>query len=313
MRIYARLLPLAAALLLVGCVDFADFGDSEAFKEDFHSTYPLTSGGAVSVETFNGSIELIGWEQNSVEVNATKYSSTRSGLDSIKIDVTQSPGSVRVRASHPTDLHWHMGTRFTIRVPRKSLLDLIATSNGHVRVEDVEGNAHLRTSNGAIRISRLKGDVEARTSNGSIEADYMEGNVNLHTSNGGIRAEATHGSFEATTSNGSINARLKDPATNWPVKVGSSNGHVELTLDAKELPEVRASTSNSSIVLRLPAFANARVRAYTSHASVTSEFDDLRNDDRHERRHSELNGTIGRGGPLLDLSSNNGSIKILKL
>lgn len=311
MRTYGRLLPFAAALLLVGCVDFVDFGDSDAFKEDFHSTHPLNAGGAVSVETFNGSIELIGWEQNSVEVNGTKYASTRSALDSIKIDINSSPGSVRVRAVRPEDRHWHMGTRFTIRVPHKTLLDLISTSNGHVRVEDVEGHARLRTSNGGIRISRVKGEVEARTSNGTIDAEYLDGNANLHTSNGAIRAEAMHGSFEAVTSNGSITARLNDPAVTWPVRVESSNGHVELTLDARELPEVRASTSNSSIVLRLPASAGVRVRATTSHSSVSSEFDELRSEDS---RHSHsLNGTIGRGGPLMDLSSSNGSIKILKL
>jgi hypothetical protein len=41
-------------LLLTGCVEFGDFGDSEAYKEDFHHTYPLSPGGSVSVETFNG-------------------------------------------------------------------------------------------------------------------------------------------------------------------------------------------------------------------------------------------------------------------
>ena len=41
MRTYLRLLPLAPVLLLTGCVEFGDFGDSEAYKEDFHHTYPL--------------------------------------------------------------------------------------------------------------------------------------------------------------------------------------------------------------------------------------------------------------------------------
>jgi hypothetical protein len=96
------------------------------------------------------------------------------------------------------------------------------------------------------------------------------------------------------------------------VRAESSNGHIDLTLDAKLLPEVRASTSNSSILLRLPASANARVRAGTSHASITSDFDGLQS-DAYRRRHSELHGTIGGGGPLIDLTSSNGSIKILKL
>jgi DUF4097 and DUF4098 domain-containing protein YvlB len=313
MRTFAGLLPVvAASLILPGCFYIGDFVDSEAYREDFHPTHPLEAGGAVSVETFNGSIELRGWEQNSVEINGTKSASSKGLLDALKIEVNATPGSVRIRAVRPPDFYRNMGVRFAIRVPRKALLDLISSSNGRIQIEDVEGRARLRTSNGGIRVSRLKGEVEARTSNGAIEAQDVDGNVNLHTSNGAIRAETTHGSFEGTTSNGSITARLNDPAANWPVRAESSNGHIDLTLDAKQLPEVRASTSNSGILLRLPASASARVRAATSHAAVTSDFDGLQNDGSR-RRHSEAHGTIGNGGPLIDLQSSNGSIKIMKL
>jgi DUF4097 and DUF4098 domain-containing protein YvlB len=306
-----RTLPLGAALMLVGCVGFGDFGPSDAYKEDFHSIHPLSPGGTVSIEAFNGLIEVMGWEQNSVEVNGTKYASSQSVLDSLKIDVTSTPGSVHIRSVRPMDAHWHMGVRFSIRVPHKTQLDRITTSNGQIRIEDVDGSVRVQTSNGAIRLSRVKGAVEARTSNGTIEAQDIDGNANMHTSNGSIRAELAHGSFEGHTSNGSINARLSDPSPTWPVRAESSNGHIDLRVDAKQMPEIRASTSNSSIVLRLPGSANARVRANTSHSSVTSEFDGL-HDDGGGRRHSELHGTIGSGGPLIELSSSNGSIKILK-
>jgi DUF4097 and DUF4098 domain-containing protein YvlB len=313
MRTLSRMLPLVpASLLLNGCLYIGDFADSDAYREDFHSMHALDSGGTVTIETFNGSIDLRGWEQNSVEVNGTKSASAKSALDAIKIEVDSTPGSVRIRAVRPPDFYRNMGVRFSIRVPRKARLELISSSNGKIQVEDVEGNARLHTSNGGVRISRIKGEVEARTSNGSIEAEDVDGNVNLHTSNGAIRAETSHGTFEGTTKNGSITARLNDPSTTWPVRAESSNGHIDLTLEAQQLPEVRAMTSNSSILLRLPASASARVRAVTSHSSVTSDFGGLETgNDR--RRHSDLRGTIGSGGPLIDLSSTNGSIKILKL
>jgi DUF4097 and DUF4098 domain-containing protein YvlB len=313
MRTLARLLPLvAASLLLGGCLYVGDFDGFDTYHEDFHSTHPLEAGGAVSIETFNGSIELRGWEQNSVEVNGTKSASSKGALDALKIEVDATPGSLRIRAVRPPDFYRNMGVRFSIRVPHKALLDLISTSNGRIQVEDVEGRARLHTSNGGVRVTRVKGEVEARTSNGTIEAQDVDGNVNLHTSNGAIRAETMHGSFEGTTSNGSITARLNDPAATWPVRAETSNGHIDLTLDAKQLPEVRASTRNSSILLRLPAAASARVRAATSHSSITSDFDGLRSDS-DRRRNSELHGTIGSGGPLIELDSSNGSIKILKL
>jgi DUF4097 and DUF4098 domain-containing protein YvlB len=311
MRTYVRLLPLAPVFLLAGCVDFADFGDSEAFKEDFHHTYPLQAGGTVSVETFNGAIEVTGWEQDSVEVNGTKYASTKWALDAIKIDASTSPGSVHIRASRGSDFHRNGGARFTLRVPRRVTLDSITTSNGHLRIEDLDGTARLRTSNGGIRLSRVKGETEARTSNGTIEADYMEGDTRLHTSNGAIRAEVDRGLLEAITSNGSITARLRDPSSTWPIRAETSNGHIDLRIDSKQVPEVRASTNNSSIVVRLPGGANADVRAHTTHASVVSDFDEVRIENEHGR--GEMSGRIGSGGRLIELSSSNGSIKILRL
>jgi DUF4097 and DUF4098 domain-containing protein YvlB len=313
MQRIARMLPLVTApLLLAGCIYVNAFDSYNAYHEDFHSVHPLTSGGTVSVESFNGSIELQGWEQNSVEVAGTKSASSQSALDAIKIDIDAAPGSVRIRAVRPPDFYRNMGVRFSIRVPRKALLDLVSSSNGRIRLEDVEGSARLHTSNGSIRVGRFKGELEARTSNGTIDALDVDGNANLHTSNGSIRAEIAHGSFEGETSNGSITARLNDPAATEPIRAESSNGHIELTVDGKQLPELRASTSNSSILLRLPDAANARVRAYTSHSSVTSDFDGLQTDSGR-RRHSELHGTIGNGGPLIELSSSNGSIRISKI
>jgi len=315
MRMLARFglsVVMAASLLLSGCIYVGDWGETNAYREDFHSTHPLNAGGTVSVEGFNGAIEITGWEQNSVEVNGTKYSSTKGGLDAIKVDVSATPGSVRIRCSKASDLTWHnMGVRISLRVPHKVLLDPVSTSNGKIQVEDVEGTARLHTSNGAIRLGRIKGDIEARTSNGTIEAMDMDGDVRFHTSNGSIRAEATHGPMEATTSNGGINVRMRDSAGTRPMRLESSNGHIEATIEGGAVPEVRATTSNSSILLRLPASANAQVRASTSHSSITTDFDELSVDRR--KRHSEVEGTLGRGGPMLDLRSSNGAIKILKL
>jgi hypothetical protein len=313
MRTCARWLPLLAAMFtLAGCIYVGDWGDSGAYRADFHSTYPLNPGGRVMVESFNGSIDLIGWDQNSVEINGTKHASSRGALDDLKIDVRAAPDSVRIRAVRGSDTFSQGGVRFSIRVPRKALLELIASTNGKIDVEDVEGGARLRTSNGAIRIVRCKGEVEAETRNGAIDAEDVSGNANFHTTNGAVRADTKGGSLEASTSNSSITARVTDPPVNSPIQLSSTNGHIELTVEARQVPEIRASTRNSSILLRIPATANARVRASTSsHSPITSEFDDLGGD--RGRHHSDLEGNIGHGGPLVDLKTTNGPIRILKL
>src|SRR5271156_3332512 len=131
---------MCAFLTMTGCIITSDWGDSDRYKEDFHKTYPLRSGGTVSVESFNGSVEVIGWDQDSVEVDATKYASTRRNLDDLKIDINATNDAVRIRTERPSWTHGGMGVRYTIRVPNKAVLDRIQSSNGALKIEDVENS-----------------------------------------------------------------------------------------------------------------------------------------------------------------------------
>src|ERR1051326_6452813 len=277
------LTPLLAAglLVLTGCEDWGDWGPSDRYKEDFHHSYAMKPGGTLSMENFNGPVEIMSWEQDTVEINGTKHASQRSYLDEMKIDVSATPGAVRIRTLRPSLSHCNCGARYSIRVPRRVMLDEIVSSNGGIRIDRIEGNARVRTSNGSID------------------------------------AEATHGSFEAETSNGRIEVTLVEPGADWPMRLTTSNGHIELTMKGNKLPDVRASTSNSSVVVHLPASVNARVRAATSHHNnITTDFNELLRSDEEDdrrRRRSEVEGRLGSGGPLIDLSTSNGPIKILKL
>ena len=188
------------------------------------------------------------------------------------------------------------------------MLDRIVSSNGGIRVEDVEGPVNLHSSNGTIRVWRLKGPLDAQTTNGGIEATNQNGNANLRTSNGSIRVEINKGGLQASTSNGSITARVMQSDPNEPVRLESSNGHIELTMDA--VRDVHASTSNSSIVVHLPDAVNARVRARTSNSSIQTDFEVQ---TRGVIAKHSLEGTLGSGGPLIDLNTSNGSIKLLKM
>jgi hypothetical protein len=289
--------------------------DMKNFKEEFRATYPLTPNGALEVEGFNGSIELLGWDRSEVEVVATKYASTEAILKTLKIEVVNTPNSVAIRVPRPPKEEggwWAKGgggVSFVIRTPRKVQLNRLASSNGGIRVESVEGNARLTTSNGGIRLTALRGNLDITTSNGAIELRDVHGNMMVRTSNGGIRAELVDGAFEATTSNGAIRARLGKVPAGTPIRATSSNGTIDLTLDQFGGNEVRASTSNSSIILNLPGSASAQLRAATSNGNVETDFEVSVRGTLSKNR---LEGKIGQGGPLIDLSSSNGSIRILR-
>src|SRR5260370_17787266 len=153
----------AAVLALAGCDQCCDWGPSDRFKADFHYSYTLNPGGTLSVDNFNGAVEISGWDQNTVEVNGTKYASSKEYLNDVKIDVSDSPGVIRIRTIRPSMSSGNYGARYVVRVPKRVMLDEITSSNGGIQVDGIDGTPRLRTSNGTIRIQRLTGDLNPPT------------------------------------------------------------------------------------------------------------------------------------------------------
>jgi DUF4097 and DUF4098 domain-containing protein YvlB len=309
-------LTLVSCLAMAGCVEW-DFGSSsDRYQSDFHYSYPLTPGGRLEVDNFNGSLEITGWDQPTCEISGVKYASTEEMRDRIKIDVRHDANLIEIRSVRPAEeFHGNLGVRYVIHVPHKVELSRIVSTNGSVHVDGAEGRAEIKTSNGAVRVESLAGMLTVHTSNGAVTADEISGVMSLHTSNGSIRAEHVMAGVEATTSNGPITVNFdeKAPVSTTPLKFETNNGRIDISLPTAPKSEIRAHTSNSSITLRLPASASARVRAETTHGQVRSDFgaSDVES-DKHRKR-QELDETIGGGGPLIDLHTTNGSIRLLKM
>jgi DUF4097 and DUF4098 domain-containing protein YvlB len=268
----AILLPAAFAglLALSGC-DIEDFSGMR-YDRDIHYSFPLNAGGKLAVETFNGGIEVSGWDQDTVDISGTKYGPTQEIADQIDVSIDHTPTSVVIRVQRPSYHRGNLGAKFVIKVPHRAVVDYLTTSNGGIRVTDAVGPARLRSSNGGIRVAGMSGGLEAHTSNGGITADLdkVDGEVRLETSNGSVEVRLPQG--------------LRDG--------------------------LRAHTSNGGITVRLAEGVDARVSARTSNAHVTSDFD-VRMQGEIDRHH--LDGVIGKGGPLIDLSTSNGSIRLARL
>jgi hypothetical protein len=298
---------IAAGLVVLAGCEFEDMGGFERYHEDFHYSYPLKAGGRLNVESFNGSVDVSVWDQETVDISGTKHARTQEDTHDLKIEVDHGADSVSVRAVRPSMRRGNYGAQFAIKVPRGVVMEHVTTSNGAIRVADGAGPARLKTSNGAVEVRRLKGPLNAETSNGPVELQDIDGGVDVHTSNGHIRAEGIRGAFEATTSNNNIHAALEK--VDGTVRVVSSNGGIELSLPPNAQSAVRAHTSNNGITLHLPGEVNARLSAGTSNASITTDFE-MRLRGEIAKHHIE--GTIGNGGPLIELSTSNGAIRILK-
>src|SRR5690348_402524 len=156
---------LAGLLGVPGCY-IDEFGGFGRFTRDFHYSYPLKPGGRLSLESFNGTMDLSGWDQDMVDISGTKYGPSPEAADALKIEIDNSPDSVSVRVARPAELRGNRGARLSVKMPRRAVVDLIRTSNGQIHVTDGAGPARFRTSNGSIRVQGFQGALDAQTSNG---------------------------------------------------------------------------------------------------------------------------------------------------
>jgi hypothetical protein len=126
-----------------------------------------------------------------------------------------------------------------------------------------------------------------RTVNGGIEANGITADAEAHTVNGGVKLEAT-GTARAETVNGGITARLGRTDWTGALSLKTVNGGIEMTMPEGLSADVKALTVNGGIETDFPLTVTGRV----------------------SRR--KLEGTIGSGGRLLELSTVNGGIELRK-
>jgi DUF4097 and DUF4098 domain-containing protein YvlB len=130
-------------------------------------------------------------------------------------------------------------------------------------------------------------------------------NYVAHTVNGDVRAAALRSNVDAATVNGSIRI-----STTGHAEAATVNGSIEAAMGKADWTEdVSFATVNGGIDLELPADLNAELDVSTVNGDITTDFPVTVRGKFGQR---SLRGTVGRGGPELELNTVNGSITLRK-
>lgn len=223
-RLAARWLLLFAVLLCLALPGWAG-------NETFLRTYPLNSGGSFLLENFNGSVRVVGWEREEVEVRAVKSAFRNAqDLDRVRIQVVSHPGQVAVRTLYPEGQGVEVAVEYIVHVPYRVLLGNVQTVNGSVVVSGVEGQGDLRSVNGNVEVLDSSGRFSAKTTNGDLRLE--------------LRHLLDGGTMNVETVNGSVFLGLPSNAR-ADLRVLSMNGDVQ-----SELPVVSTAGTPGSRILR---------------------------------------------------------------
>ncbi|MGB7540091.1 MAG: DUF4097 family beta strand repeat-containing protein [Anaerolineales bacterium] len=244
-----------------------------------------------------------------------------------KITAVTSAGEVTVRNGRAGDGTVEASSSFgDVQVLNTEGESLKAkSSSGKVIVEDstFSGQADISSSFGDVYASGLKARaVDARTNSGSITLKNLEikealvahsdfGDVDvlnsaaesydLDTNSGTVTAEDTRGRVKARSGFGDIDIR----GTDVILDLETGSGTIEFTGSLGTGTSI-LHTNFGDIRVRLPRDAQFAFNLSTNFGDVECGFSATtsRSDTTH------LEGTVGEGGPLLQASTNSGSVSL---
>ncbi len=155
---------------------------------------------------------------------------------------------------------------------------------GTTHLEHINGTVRFHTSRTDFQLARLDGQVEINHSD--ISGDQIVGPLTLSAGNKNISIERASGDVSVTNRNGSIDLTSAPPLGN--VNLENRNGSVNLTL---------------------PEQAGFTLQAQTSNGDLESDFD-LPTQESNNRK--SIAGTIGKGGPLVRITTSEGDLSVKK-
>jgi len=284
----------AAAVALAAC-DITVGAAEYSVREE--KTFAVAGEAKVSLSTFDGSIEVRGWDRNDVVVQVEKVGPDQKTVDRIQVRAAQDGSLITVDVPKPspletTGLRRTPSANLVVSVPLKTAI-VARSGDGSIEVRRVTGKLDLETEDGGVRVEECAGDLVVRTGDGHVYGRKVDGRVEIHTGDGtvgldgvltGVTIETRDGAVEVTARPGS---RTDD---GWDVTSGDGDVRVEVPKGFGA--EVDAKTGDGRV----------RVDSITDARGADS--------DDEERRES-VTGRLGGGGKPLRIRTSEGSITVV--
>lgn len=294
-----RLAAVVALAIVAGACDVTVGAIDYQVREERRFT--VSGQAKVILSTFDGSIEVRGWDRPEVLIEVEKHAPDQESADRIRIDSRQDGSLVTVTIPQPDSgrsgsMYRSPSARIVAAVPLQTEL-VIRSGDGSVSVRRVNGPHDIRTDDGSVRVSDARGALLVRTEDGSVVLDDVHGAVDAESGDGSIVVDGVVSGLRLETRDGSIRFTARDGSSvssDWTV-----------------------TTGDGSVRGRLPKTVNAEVDAESRDGRVTVEGlsasgrREASSDDREARRgRRSAKGTLGSGGRLVKLRTGDGSITV---
>jgi DUF4097 and DUF4098 domain-containing protein YvlB len=283
----------AAALALAAC-DISIGASEYSVREE--KTFAVSGATQLALSTFDGSIEVRGWDRDEVVVEVEKVGSDQATVDRIQVKATQDGSSITVDVQKPSPLET-TGMRRTpsanlvVSVPLKTTV-VARSGDGAISIRRVTGRLDLDTGDGSIRIEEIAGMLSARTGDGDVIGRKIDGQADIHTDDGVVSLDGVLTALKVETRDGAVEVTARPGSR--------TDGEWEVT------------TGDGDLRIEVPEGFGAEVDARTGDGRVRvdtiTDRPEAKEHDREDR--DSVTGRLGGGGKPLRLRTSSGSITV---
>lgn len=292
--IVVQMAALLAAVTAIAACDIS-IGASE-FSVREEKKFTVTGPAQLAVSTFDGSIEVRGWDRNEVAVEVEKVGSDQQMVDRIQVKAAQDGNTITIDVPKPSPLETSglrrsPGANLVVSVPSKTSV-VARSGDGSITVRRVSGRIDLDTGDGSVRAEEIAGSLVVRTGDGHVYGRKVDGQAEIYTGDGTVGLDGVLTGVKVETRDGSVEVTARPGSRadgDWDVTTG--DGDVRLEVPKEFGAEVDARTGDG------------RVRV----DSLTGTADAKTHDDQDR---DAVTGRLGGGGKALRLRTSSGSITV---
>jgi DUF4097 and DUF4098 domain-containing protein YvlB len=266
-----------------------------------HAAHATTSDVSVRLFASVGTVQVIGWEKDSVVISGTVAKGSQVALGS--------PGAVASRGlklfvESPTEEAGRGGT-LTMRVPRNARVWL-KTGSADVTVSEVTGGLDVNVVGGSITVRGSPRELRAESMDGAVTVDGAPPWMRVKTATGNISLRGGQ-DVGASTISGTIDARGGESER---IKLESTTGDIRFALGLARGASVEMETHSGAIDVQLLRRAPLDVDAATVMGAIENSWSSGRPTVGNEGRGMTFSSQSGGLGGRVVLRSFKGKITL---
>jgi hypothetical protein len=244
-----------------------------AYADEWNKSYQVGNNPNLHVDTNDASIDITHGVSNTISARVVA-DGVPIGNSGVRVTERQDADKVDIEVHVPNQWGFHFSTHRGVQI--------------EIQVPP-QSALDLHSGDGHITVTGVSGQARLDTGDGHIGVQEFSGGLHAHTGDGHMTIDGTFTDLDLRSGDGHIDLTVRPGsklASGWLVH--TSDGRIEARLPQDLAVELYAHTGDGHIQLDVPVTVNGSIES------------------------SRIRGKLNGGGPLLEVTSGDGSIHIAK-